>query len=92
MYNMLTCNNYLFKTHLCLSIQLRMVISFQNDSINDALYNCNWTGMSIKFKKLLLLTMQINNANNFKLNISTNIIINLQLYTNVCKHIHLDLV
>jgi len=61
-----------------------MLTSFQNDEINFALYSCNWTEMSIKFKKLLLLTMHINNANNFKLNVSTNIIVNLQLYTSVC--------
>jgi len=61
-----------------------MINSFQNDTINFALYSCNWTEMSIKFKKTLLLSMQINNANNIKLKISPNIIVNLQLYTNVC--------
>ncbi|XP_022183354.1 uncharacterized protein LOC111042928 [Myzus persicae] len=74
--------------HVFLTCYLFSQIDKYNDEINFALYSSNWTEMSIKFKKLLLLTMQINNANNFKLNVSTNIVVNLKLYTNVrpAKH------
>jgi len=54
----------------------KMVTLFQNHTINVALYSCDWTEMNIKFKKLLILKMQINNANSYELNVSTNIIVN----------------
>ncbi|CAH1724020.1 unnamed protein product [Aphis gossypii] len=69
--------------HLFSACYLFSLIDIYNDTINFALYNCNWTEMNINFKKLLLFTMQMNNANNFKLNISTNIIVNLKLFTNL---------
>jgi len=56
---------------------------FQKDNINFALYNCNWIEKNITFKKLLLLAMQINNAEKLKLKASEQIIVNLQLFTNV---------
>lgn len=60
---------------------------FQKGSINFALYNCNWTKKDIIFKKLLLLSMQINNSENLKLKASAQIIVNLQLFTNVTMNI-----
>jgi len=59
----------------------------QKNNINFALYNCNWTEMDITFKKLLLLSMQINNSENLKLKATAQIIINLQLFSNVNIHI-----
>jgi hypothetical protein len=39
--------------------------------------------MDLKFKKLLLLTMQINEANEIMMKASTKKIVNLQLFANV---------
>lgn len=39
--------------------------------------------MDLKLKKLLLLTMQINNANQLTIKASPNKIINIQLFANV---------
>ncbi|XP_025205093.1 uncharacterized protein LOC112601603 [Melanaphis sacchari] len=69
--------------HLFLACYLFSLINKYNDTINFALYNCNWIEMNINFKKLLLFTMKMNNANNFKLNISPKIMVNLKLFTNV---------
>jgi len=55
----------------------------QKDLISFALYNCNWTEMNMEFKKLLLLTMQINDADNLKLKGTMKYQINMRLLTNV---------
>jgi len=55
----------------------------QKNNINFALYNCNWIEKDITFKKLLLISMKINNSENLKLKATAQIIINLQLFTNV---------
>jgi len=39
--------------------------------------------MNLIFKKLLLLTMQMNNANQITMKATTNKIVNLQLFSNV---------
>ncbi|XP_025412114.1 odorant receptor 2a-like [Sipha flava] len=69
--------------HLFSTCYLFCMIDTFNDSINFALYNCNWTEMNIKFKKLLLLTMRVKNTSNLKLNVTTQMVVNLELFTNV---------
>lgn len=64
-------------------MDLIYVILLQEDSINFALYDSNWPEMNIEFKKLLLHTMRMNNAYNFKLRATTKQIVNLELFTNV---------
>ncbi|KAL4084860.1 hypothetical protein QTP88_027739 [Uroleucon formosanum] len=51
----------------------------QNDSIIFALYSSNWTEMDMKFKKLVLLTMKLNNANNKSLKFTRTKIVNLEM-------------
>lgn len=52
--------------------------------MNFALYSCDWTGLSIQFKKILLFTMIVNNTENMKLQISPKKIVNLEMFANVC--------
>lgn len=51
--------------------------------MNFALYSSNWTDMSIKFKKLLLFTMRMNNAENLKMQISMNKMVNMEMFADV---------
>lgn len=51
--------------------------------MNFALYSSNWTDMNIKFKKLLLFTMRVNNAENLKMKISINRIVNMKMFADV---------
>jgi len=47
------------------------------------MYSSNWTMMDLKFKKLLLLAMRMNDANQIVIKASPKKIINLQLFVNV---------
>lgn len=60
-----------------------ITIFFQRQSVNTSIYSCDWTKMDVQFKKLLLLTMQMNNANDLVIKASPIKIINLQLFANV---------
>jgi len=51
--------------------------------MNFALYSSNWTDMSIKFKKLLLLTMRMNDAENLKMKISMKRMVNMEMFMDV---------
>lgn len=51
--------------------------------MNFALYSSNWTNMNIKFKKLLLFTMRVNNAENLKMKISINRLVNMEMFADV---------
>lgn len=55
----------------------------QRQSVNTGIYSCDWVKMDVRFKKLLLLTMQMNNANNLVIKASPKKIVNIQLFTNV---------
>eukprot|EP00102_Acyrthosiphon_pisum_P020628 XP_016657838.1 PREDICTED: odorant receptor 46a-like [Acyrthosiphon pisum] len=52
----------------------------QKDSIIFALYSSNWTEMDMKCKKLLLLTMKLNNANQKKLKFTRTRIVNMEMF------------
>ncbi|CAH1736831.1 unnamed protein product [Aphis gossypii] len=58
-------------------------IYIQRESVNFNIYCCNWTKMNLKFKKLLLLTMQMNDANRMGIKASPKKIINLQLFASI---------
>ncbi|XP_003243840.3 uncharacterized protein LOC100573389 [Acyrthosiphon pisum] len=58
-------------------------INLKRKSVNLGIYSCNWTKMDLKFKKLLLLTMQINDANYITIKASTKTIVNLPIFANV---------
>lgn len=51
--------------------------------MNFALYSCNWTQMNIKFKKLLLLAMQVHTSNGLNMKLTAKLIINLEMFANV---------
>lgn len=55
----------------------------QKESVNFGIYSCDWTKMDIKFKKLLLLTMKLNNADKLKIKATPNKVVNLQLFSSV---------
>lgn len=47
------------------------------------MYSCNWTMMNLKFKKLLLLSMMMDDANQSMFKITPKKVINVQLFTKV---------
>lgn len=55
----------------------------QRELVNLGIYSCNWTEMNLQFKKLLLFSMRMNNANRLMLKASPKRVINLQFYANV---------
>ncbi|XP_050433969.1 uncharacterized protein LOC126841496 isoform X4 [Adelges cooleyi] len=62
-------------------------INEKKDSIIFALYSSNWPEMDGKCKQLVLLTMQMNNANLVKLRITEKKVVNLEFFVstmNVC--------
>ena len=59
----------------------------QKDSIIFALYSSNWTEMDMKCKKLILLTMKMNNANYKKLKFTRTKIVNLEMFFKVSTNI-----
>ncbi|XP_050057462.1 odorant receptor 94b-like, partial [Aphis gossypii] len=52
----------------------------QKDSVIFALYSSNWTKMDMKCKKLILLTMRMNNANYKKLKFTRTKVVNLEMF------------
>ncbi|XP_025205601.1 putative odorant receptor 92a [Melanaphis sacchari] len=69
--------------HLFITCYLYSNINDQKDTMNFALYSSNWTAMSIKYKNILLLTMQMNDAEKLKLRISLTKIVNLEMFASV---------
>jgi len=51
--------------------------------MNFALYSSDWTQMEMKFKKLLLLAMEMNDAHKLDMKLTAELIINLELFTKV---------
>ncbi|XP_022169061.1 odorant receptor 46a-like [Myzus persicae] len=76
----------LFCTIIPILIQIFTICYFygnihnQKDSIVFALYSSNWTEMDLKCKKLILLAMQLNNANHKKLKFTRTKIVNLEMF------------
>ncbi|XP_029342460.1 uncharacterized protein LOC107882864 [Acyrthosiphon pisum] len=58
-------------------------LSHQKNVMNFALYSSDWTQMEIKFKKLLLLAMQMHDANKLDMKLTDKLVINLELFTRV---------
>lgn len=54
--------------------------------MNLAIYSCNWSEADLKFRKLLLLTMYMNNANQTVIRITPKKIVNLQLFADVINY------
>ncbi|KAE9539985.1 hypothetical protein AGLY_005237 [Aphis glycines] len=56
------------------------ILHNKKDSMTFALYSCNWTEFDMKCKKLILLTMVMNNAHHQKLQYTRTRIINLEIF------------
>ncbi|CAH1737132.1 uncharacterized protein LOC114119371 [Aphis gossypii] len=73
--------------YMCLDLFLYCYLfdsmNIKLESVNTSIYSCNWTKMDVKFKKLLFLTMQMNNANNLMIKASPKKIVNQQLFANI---------
>lgn len=52
--------------------------------MNFSLYCSNWTNINIRFKKLILLTMRMNNAEKTTLKVSTKRVVNMEMFASVC--------
>lgn len=65
---------------------------FQKESINFWLYCCDWTIMDNKLKKLLLLTMHLNNSNILKMKLTTTKHIGLPMLATVCINIRVNFI
>ncbi|CAI6346650.1 unnamed protein product [Macrosiphum euphorbiae] len=58
-------------------------MNIQRELVNFSIYSANWTQMDLKFKKLLLLAMRMNDANNLVIRATPKKIINLQIFASV---------
>ncbi|VVC31899.1 Olfactory receptor, insect [Cinara cedri] len=65
------------------SIIIITYLFVERESTNFAIYSCNWTEMDVKFQKLLLLAMCMNNANKLLIRASPKKTINLQFFSSV---------
>uniref|UniRef100_A0A2S2PF24 Uncharacterized protein n=1 Tax=Schizaphis graminum TaxID=13262 RepID=A0A2S2PF24_SCHGA len=53
------------------------------ESVHSGMYSFNWTSMNLRSRKMLLLSMQLNNANKLMMKITPRNIISLQLFNSV---------
>ncbi|XP_050431800.1 uncharacterized protein LOC126840229 [Adelges cooleyi] len=61
------------------------LVDHEINALNFSLYSCDWTSKDIKFKKLLLMAMQINNANDIKMKVSPKKVVNLEMLGSVLQ-------
>lgn len=64
-------------------IAIVIMFDFQKSEVNFGLYSSNWTEMDLKFKKTLLLTMQMNAAHRRVIKISPLYVVNLEMFSQV---------
>ncbi|XP_050546717.1 odorant receptor 46a-like isoform X1 [Daktulosphaira vitifoliae] len=55
----------------------------QKNKMNFFMYSCNWTEQNLEFQKILLLTMKLNNANNFTMKVTPTKVFNLEMFSRV---------
>lgn len=60
-----------------------VLILLQKDLLHFALYSGDWSGKSLKYKKMILFAMRMNNADQLKLQITMTRIVNLEMFTGV---------
>ncbi|XP_026814447.1 uncharacterized protein LOC113554692 [Rhopalosiphum maidis] len=58
-------------------------INNKMESVHFGMYSCNWTSMNLRSKKMLLLSMQLNSANELMIKITPRKIVNLQFFSSV---------
>lgn len=51
--------------------------------MNFALYSGDWSGKSLKYKKMILNAMQMNSTDKLKLKVTMSRVVNLELFTSV---------
>ncbi|XP_060842262.1 odorant receptor 2a-like [Rhopalosiphum padi] len=59
------------------------LIYFKKESVTYGMYSCDWTSMDLKFKKLLLLSMRMNDADKLMIKATPTKIINLEFFVKV---------
>ncbi|XP_050441407.1 uncharacterized protein LOC126846202 [Adelges cooleyi] len=78
-------------SYICAAGQLFNYLYFSDlmnearDGLNFGLYSCNWTAMDMRFRKLLLLAMAMNNANQLKIRATPTKVIDLKLFLSVLQ-------
>ncbi|XP_050440824.1 odorant receptor 94b-like [Adelges cooleyi] len=74
----------LFLFQLFLPCYLFGNINNYRDAINFALYSSNWTDSRVEVKRLILLTMTMNNAHQLKMKVTPMKIVNMEVFASVC--------
>jgi len=54
------------------------------------MYSCDWASMDLKFKKLLLLSMRMNDADKLMIKVTPTKIINLEFFVKVDNNLLLS--
>ncbi|XP_050535500.1 uncharacterized protein LOC126902365 isoform X2 [Daktulosphaira vitifoliae] len=55
----------------------------QKDAMIFAMYSCNWTVKDIKFKKMLLHAIKMNNGNNLSMKVTPTKLVNIEMFSRV---------
>lgn len=67
-----------------MSSNAQLISNFvQKESVAFGMYSCHWTTEDLKFQKLLLLSMRMNNTNKLKIKITEAYVINLKFFSDV---------
>ncbi|XP_025195448.1 odorant receptor 4-like [Melanaphis sacchari] len=75
----------LINFQLFMTCSLFGTINEKKDSIIFALYSSNWTDMDLKSKKIVLLSLTINNANQLKMKFTSTKIVNLEMFSHTMR-------
>ncbi|XP_050057584.1 odorant receptor 46a-like [Aphis gossypii] len=74
-----------FTFHIYVICYLFDDVNQQKDSINFALYSNDWTQSNTQHKHLLLHAMRMNNAENLRLHVTQNRIVNFKMFTSIMR-------
>lgn len=58
-------------------------LHFQKSEVNFGLYSSDWTAMDLRFKKTLLLAMNMNSAHKRAMKVTPESIVNMEMFTQV---------
>uniref|UniRef100_A0A2S2N798 Uncharacterized protein n=1 Tax=Schizaphis graminum TaxID=13262 RepID=A0A2S2N798_SCHGA len=74
-----------FTFHIYITCYLFDDVNQQKDSINFALYSSDWTQNSIQHKTLLLYAMRMNSAENLRLQVTKNKVVNFKMFADIMR-------
>ncbi|XP_015368035.1 PREDICTED: uncharacterized protein LOC107164648 [Diuraphis noxia] len=74
-----------FTLHIFVTCYLFDDVNEQKDSMNLALYSSDWTPSNLQHKILLLHAMRMNNAENLRLQVTKNRIVNFKMFTDIMR-------